>query len=176
MSGETRRKTRIFLADGQNVVRQGIRQLLDREADFEVVGETDNGPDAVRLTRELNPEVIVLEARMPKLNSVEVIRRIKGEHPEVAVLVVTSHDEEEYIVELFKAGVGGYLLKSARKDELVQAIRFVRAGQFVSDPIVEQRLLKHAARSGPVTLDFGQHLTRRESEVLKLAGKGHEQP
>ena len=171
MSGEERRKTRILLADGHHMVRQGIRRLLESEADFEVVGESDNGSEAIRLARELKPHVIVMEARMPKLDSVDVIKRIKAEHPEVTILVLTSHDEEECL-ELLRAGAGGYLLKSAKGEELAQTIRMVRAGQFVCDPLVERRLLKHAVRPQPVALDFGQHLTRREAEVLKLAARG----
>jgi len=153
------------------MVRQGIRHLLECEADFEVVGESDNGLEAVRLAHELKPHIIIMEARMPKLDSPEAIRRIKSEHPEAAILVLTLH-EEECSVELLRAGAGGYLLKSAKGEELAQTIRMVRAGQFVCDPLVERQLLKNAARSQPVPLDFGQHLTRREDEVLKLAAKG----
>ena len=172
MSGEERRKTKILLADGHHMVRQGIRRLLESETDFEVVGEADNGMKAVSMARELGPDIILMEARMPKLDAVEATKRVKGEHPEVAVLVLTSYDEEEYIVELLKAGAGGYLLKSAKGEELAQTIRMVRAGQFVCDPLVERKLLKHAGRPRPVALDFGEHLTRREAEVLKLAAKG----
>ena len=93
MSGEERRKTRILLADGHHMVRQGIRRLLQEEPDFEVVGESDNGSEAVRLARELKPHVIVMEARMPKLDSVDVIKRIKAEHPEAVILILTSRDE-----------------------------------------------------------------------------------
>jgi len=171
VSGEEGRKTRILLADGHHMVRQGIRRLLESEADFEVVGESDNGSEVVRLARELKPHVIVMEARMPKLDSVDVIKRIKAEHPEATILVLTSRDEEECL-ELLRAGAGGYLLKSAKGEELAQTIRMVRAGQFVCDPLVERRLLKHAVRPQPVALDFGQHLTRREAEVLKLAARG----
>ena len=171
MSGEEGRKTRILLADGHHMVRQGIRRLLESEADFEVVGESDNGSEVVRLARELKPHVIVMEARMPKLDSVDVIKRIKAEHPAATILVLTSRDEEECL-ELLRAGAGGYLLKSAKGEELAQTIRMVRAGQFVCDPLVERRLLKHAVRPQPVALDFGQHLTRRETEVLKLAARG----
>ena len=91
MSGEARRKTRILLADDQHMVRQGIRQLLEQEADFEVVGEAESGLELLKLAFELNPDVIVLEARMSKLNGVEGIRRVKAEHPQTAVLVLTAY-------------------------------------------------------------------------------------
>jgi DNA-binding NarL/FixJ family response regulator len=172
VSEETRQKTRILLADGHHMVRQGIRQLLERKPDFEVVGETDNGVEAVRLAHELKPDMIIMEARMPRLDSVEVIKRLKtGEQPE-AVLILTTYEDEDQTVELLKAGANGCIFKTAPSDELVQAIRMVRAGQFVCDPLVEKKLLKHAVRSSPVALDFGEHLTRREAEVLKLAARG----
>ena len=171
MSRETR-KIRILLADDQLMVRQGIRQILQQEADFEVVGETDNGLDAVRLARELEPDVIVMEARMPKLDSVEVMKRLKtGQNPG-AVLILTSNGDEDQTVELLKAGVNGCIFKSAPGKDLAQAIRMIQAGQFVCDPLIETNLLKHTLRRGPVTLEFGQELTRREAEVLKLAAKG----
>ena len=171
MAGEEIRKTKILLADGHHMVRRGIRRLLESESDFEVVGESDNGSEVIRLARELKPHVIVMEASMPKLNSVDVIKRIKAEHPEAIMLVLTSRDEEE-CVELLRAGAGGYLFKSAKGEELAQTIRMVQAGQFVCDPSVERRLLKNTVKQQPVALDFGQHLTRREGEVLKLVARG----
>ena len=171
MSGETERKTRILLADDHHMVRQGIRRLLESEADFVVVGEADNGQEAIRLVRELKPQVVVLEARMPKLDSLDAIKRIKAEQPEVTMIILSSR-EEEACLELLQAGAGGYLLKSAKGEELAQTIRMVCAGQFVCDPLVGRRLLKHALRPQSVVLDFGQHLSRRENEVLKLAARG----
>ncbi len=171
MSGETRQRTRIVLADGHHLVRQGIRHILEREADFEVVGEADNGLDVVRLTREVRPDVIIMEARISKLDSVEITRRVKAEHPEGAVLILTASEEEEYIVGLVAAGAAGYLLKSVYGDELVQAIRSIRSGGFVCDPVLAQRLFKRTARL-PVAVSSAEHLTRRELDVLKLAARG----
>ncbi len=171
MSGEERRKTRILLADGHHIVRQGIRSIFEGEPDLEVVGETDNGLDAVRLVRELKPDIIVMEARIGKLDSLEVVRRIKEEYPQAAVLIFTTCDEEEYVVGLVGAGAAGYLLKSTKGEELAQAIRFVRAGEFVSDLAVAQKLYKRATRRS-VAVNSVEHLTRRELEVLKLAAKG----
>jgi DNA-binding NarL/FixJ family response regulator len=171
VSGEERRKTRILLADGHHIVRQGIRRIFEGEPDLEVVGETDNGLDAVRLARELRPDIILMEARMPKLDGVEVTRRIKAELPEAAVLILTTCNDEEYIVGLFAAGAAAYLLKSAQGEELVQAIRSVRAGDFVCDPALAQRLFKRTARL-PMAVNSAEHLTRRELDVLKLTARG----
>jgi len=171
VSRETEEKIRVLLADDHHVVRQGIRRLLEREADIDVVGEAENGPEALRLARELNPDVIVIEARMPKLDTIEVIRRVKAEQA-AAILILTSCDDEGHIVELLTAGANGYLLKTTRSEDLVRAIRVVWDGEFICDPVVQKRLLKHAASPHPVPLDFGEHLTRREAEVLKLMAKG----
>ncbi len=170
MSGEERQKTRILLADDHHVVRQGIRRVLQEETDFEVVGEADNGQQAVKLAHELRPDVIIMEAQMPKLDSVNVIKRVKAEHPEVAIIMLTWRDEGECL-ELLRAGVGGYLLKSTNGENLAQTIRMVRAGQFVCDPLVESRLLKDGGRPHRMAVDFGEHLTRREFQVLTLAAK-----
>jgi len=171
MSKQIGKKTTILLADDQCVVRQGIRYLLEREADFEVVGEADNTREAVSLVSELKPDVIVIQARRPNLGSVECISRLKAEHPQTAVLILTMYDEEEYIAELLRAGAAGYLLKTIRIEELVQAIHSIRAGEFVCDTAMAQRLLKHTANPQSVELDCGEHLTRRETEVLGLAAR-----
>ncbi|MBA7526132.1 Transcriptional regulatory protein DegU [subsurface metagenome] len=168
MSKQIEKKTTILLADDQLMVRQGIRLLLEREADFEVVGEADNTLEAVKLAHELKPDVVVIQARRPSLGGVECIRQLKAEHPQTAVLILTMYDEEEYVAELLRAGAAGHLLKTARTEDLAQAIRSVRAGDFICNVDLAQRLLKRAARAQPVALDYGQHLTRRESEVLKL--------
>jgi len=171
VSGEARRKTRILLADDHHMVRQGIRQLLEREVDFEVVGEADNGLEAVRLARQVRPDVIVMEARMPRLDAVEVTRRIKTEHPQATILVLTTFNDEEHVVSLIGAGADGYLLKSAPGDELAQSIRLVRAGEFVSHPVVARQLYRRATRR-LVAVNSVEHLTRRELEVLRLAARG----
>lgn len=172
MSGETREKTRILLADGHRLVRQGVRRILDSEPDLEVVGEAENGDEVVKLARQLSPDIILIEARLSKLDSVEATRRLKAQRPEAAVVVLTAYDDEEYVADMLRAGASGCLLKSTDAEELVKAIRFIRNGLFVSDPGLEQRILRQAAKPRPVMVDFGQHLTRRESEVLKLMADG----
>ena len=171
MSGEERRKTRILLADGHYIVRQGIRRIFEAEPDLEVVGEADNGQEAVRLAGELKPDIIVMEAHLGKLDSVEATKRVKAQHPDATVLTLTAHEDEEYIAALVAAGATGCLLKSADGDELVQAIRSVRAGGFILEPMLAQRLFKRTARL-TVPVNSVEHLTRRELEVLKLTAKG----
>jgi DNA-binding NarL/FixJ family response regulator len=171
MSEETEEKTKVLLADDHHVVRQGIRRLLEREADIDVVGEAEDGQEALRLSRELKPDVLVIEARMPKLDTVEVIRQVKAEQA-ASVLVLTNYDDEELIDRLLTAGANGYLLKTARGHDLVRAIWVVCGGEFIFDPVVQKKLLKHASSPHQVMLDFGEHLTRREAEVMKMVAKG----
>lgn len=167
-------RTRILLADDHPVLRQGIRHLLEREGDFEVVGEAGDGEEAVKLASELMPDVAVMDVGMPKLSGLEATKQIKARYPAIAVLVLTIHDDNEYIVGLLQAGAAGYLLKIAYGEELVQAIRSVRAGEFVLHPIVAQRLIKRVASQQvtPIRLEGVEQLTTREAEVLKLVAKG----
>jgi len=168
---ETAERIRILLADGHDVFRQGMRRIFDAELDLDVVGEASNGQEAIKLARDLRPDVIIMEASVPGLDSVEVTRQIKRQQPEVALLVLTEYDELDQIVRLLGAGVGGCLLKSTRGDNLVQAIRFVKTGAFVCHPELQRKFLKRTIIPEPVKLDFGQHLTSRETQVLKLAAQ-----
>lgn len=115
--------------------------------------------------------MIVMEARMPRLDAVEVTRRIKTEHPQATILILTTFNDEEHVVSLIGAGADGYLLKSAPGDELAQSIRLVRAGEFVSHPVVARQLYRRATRR-LVAVNSVEHLTRRELEVLRLAARG----
>lgn len=171
MFGDERQRTKILLADDQHVVRQGIRQLLEQEADFEVVGDTGNGLEVVKLSHELKPDLILMEARISKQDGVEIISRVKAEHPKIAVLILTSTEEEDYIVGLVAAGANGCLFKNTCREELIQAIRSIRAGGFVCDPALAHRLSKRTAAQ-PVMVNSAEHLTHRELDVLKLTGKG----
>jgi DNA-binding NarL/FixJ family response regulator len=168
----------LLLADDHAVVRAGTRQLLERQPDLRVVGEAADGEEAVRLAKELKPHVVVMDVRMPKMSGVEATRRIKQEVPEVAVLVLTAHDDDEYVFALLQAGANGYLLKTAEMEELVKAIRAVAAGQSALDPVVTGKVVAQFAsgRSLPDVLanvkDEYEGLTEREMEILRLVGKG----
>lgn len=165
---------RILLVDDHVVVRQGARQLLEREQDLEVVGEAGDGEEAVRLATQLKPDVVIMDVAMPKLSGIEATKRIKALLPSVAVLVLTGYDYDEYIFSLLEAGAAGYLLKSVSGDELVNAIREVHSGEPVLHPVVIRKLvtrLKPEAAGAKMERPL-EVLSEREIEVLRLAARG----
>ena len=169
---------RLILADDHAVVRAGTRQLLERQPDFDIVGEAANGEEAVQLAHELQPDVVVMDVRMPIMSGVEATRRIKVECPDVRVLVLTAHDDDEYVFALLQAGANGYLLKTAELDELVRAIHTVASGQSALAPEVAGKVVAQftSGKSLPDVLantaDQYDGLTERELGILKLVGKG----
>ena len=170
-------KIRIMLADDHAVLREGMRNLLQQEGDFDVVGEASNGEEAVDLATRLNPDVALMDIVMPKLNGIDATIQIRQASPSTAVLVLTAYDDDSYVLGLLQAGAAGYLLKSSRGRELVEAIRTVHAGESVLHPDITRRLLKRAARRGTSSsterpVSEAEDLTEREMEVLKLAAKG----
>lgn len=169
-------KIRIVLADDHAILREGIRALLEDQPDMAVVGEAADGRQAVGLARELEPNVVVMDIGMPLLNGLEATRQIKRDRPRVAVLVLTMHDNEEYVSQLLMAGASGYVLKRAASSELVTAIRAVAAGQSYLSPAVTQVLIEGYVRHKPAesaSLDPFDTLTAREREVLQLVAEGH---
>ncbi len=167
-------KITVLVADDHPLVRDSIVLLLQKQSDFEVVGQAADGEEAVKLVNELSPHVVVMDIEMPKIDGLEATKQIKVNHPETSVLVLTVHDDEEYVAAMLNAGAAGYLLKSVFGEELVQSIRAVRLGEFVLDPQVGRRVLRAFSlrSSQPVQLKAGGKLSAREMEVLKLAAKG----
>jgi len=166
-------KIRVIIADDHAIVREGTRQLLEREEDMEVVGEAGDGEEAVALATKLRPDVAIIDIAMPKLNGIEATRQIKALLPATAVLILTAYDNDQYIFAILEAGAAGYLLKSVRGRELVGAIRAVRSGESVLHPVVARKVLKRfmpAAHEAKVSSQ--EQVSERERQVLKLAAKG----
>ena len=151
-----------------------MRSLLERERDFEVVGEASDGEEVIRLGKELEPDVVVMDIVMPKLNGIEATKLIKEARPTTIVLILTAYSDIHYILGLLKAGASGYLLKSARGKEIVRAIHALCSGESVLDSTVTAKLLQCVVTpsGGVVKEQAGGLLTEREIEILKLAAAG----
>jgi DNA-binding NarL/FixJ family response regulator len=167
-------KIKILLADDHDLVREGTRELLEREKDLLVVAEAGDGQEAVRLAAEHRPHVALLDIAMPKLNGIEATAEIKAISPTTAVLILTAYDDEEYVFALLEAGAAGYLLKNVRGRELVQAIRAVFAGESALHPIIARKVINHFKGQSSPSLqeDEVDQLSERELEVLRLAARG----
>ena len=159
-------KIRLLLADDHPVVRDGLQGMLATQADIEVVGEAEDGAAAVRLTAKLEPNVVLMDLRMPVLDGVSAIREIKSNQPDVQVLVLTTYDTDADILPAVEAGATGYLLKDCTRETLFQAIRAAAKGEAVLAPTVAARLM-NKVRS-PVE----EKLSEREIEVLQLVADG----
>ena len=165
---------RILLAEDHVIVREGTRELLQHQSDMEVVGEASDGEEAVTLAKQLKPDVIVMDIAMPKLNGIEATKKIKKFRPATAVLILTAYDTDQYIMALLEAGAAGYLLKSVRGNQLIDAIRAVYAGESVLQPSTTRRVIEQlkARASGEEEIPNFLPLSDREMEVLRLSARG----
>ena len=169
---------RILVVDDHTLVRAGIRALLGPAPNIEVVGEADDGLSAQTQVRALHPEVVLMDIAMPRMGGVEATRRIKEEFPDVQVLALTVHDNEEYLFQMLRAGACGYVLKKARPAELVDAIEAASRGETFLYPSMAKSLVGDYLRrveSGEET-DTYARLTTREREILKLLAEGYTSP
>ena len=167
-------KISIILADDHPLFRQSIRNVLQTQPDFQVVAEASDGEEAVRLAVELQPDVVLMDITMPKLDGLEATRQIKASHPNIAVLVLTVHSDDQHIIGILEVGAAGYLTKNVFGKEVIHSIRSVLAGEMVLTKSIGQRLLLQAARypTKPVPVQSGEKLSPREFEILKLAARG----
>jgi len=167
-------KIRILLVDDHTVVRKGIRALLEQEPDMEIVGEAADGLRGVQACLDNEPDVVILDMALPLLSGVEVSRKILEKHPETRILILSMYDDEEYIMDSFKVGVSGYILKDVVVSDLVAAVRSVYRGSTFLSPTVSEKLRRQlqtgsarSARHGPAKL------TARERQILKLIADGY---
>ena len=168
------KKTRILLADDHGVVRAGLRLLLEREPNLEVVGEGADGREAVDLAASLVPDVVVMDIAMPTLNGIEAARRIVDRNPRTAVIILSMHSDETYVMRALKAGARGYLLKRSAEADLLRAIKAVTEGKSFFSPAVSRTLAEEFVR---LLKDRGEEdtyelLTPREREILQLLAEG----
>jgi two-component system response regulator NreC len=165
---------RILLADDHEVVRDGVRALLEKQVDMSVVGEAADGREAAQLAEELRPDVVIMDIGMPNLNGIDATRRILAAHPDVAILILSMHQDESYVLRSLKAGAKGYLLKDSLRGDVLEAIRAVATGRsFLTRKIrrmMQEDYMRELEERG--LEDSYDLLTDREREVLQLAAEG----
>lgn len=167
-------KIRILIADDHAVVREGTRRILEQEPDMEVVGEAGDGEEAVNLATSLKPDVAIMDISMPKMDGIEATRLIKAACPSISVLALSAYDDDQFVFSLLEAGAAGYLLKSVRSRELLDAIRAVYSGESVLHPSIARKVLNRfvPASGKPEGKEPSGMPSDREMEVLKLAAQG----
>ena len=167
-------KARIMLADDHPLLREALRNVLEKQPDFEIIAEARDGEEAVKLAAKLIPDIVIMDISMPRLNGLEATKQIKANCPRIAVLILTVHDDSEHILGLLQAGASGYLTKGAYGDEVINAVRALVYGETVLSAAVSREILKYAFRhiTKPLNLDLGNKLTARDVEILRLLTKG----
>jgi two-component system, NarL family, response regulator DevR len=166
-----RRPIRVYLLDDHEVVRRGLCELLQRDGDIEVIGESGSAVEAAARIPALRPDVAVLDGRLPDGSGVEVCREVRSVDPSIAVLILTSYDDDDALFSAIMAGAAGYVLKQVRGTDLVDDVRRVAAGQSLLDPAVTQQVLERLRR-GPVEDSALAPLTDQEKRILELIGEG----
>ena len=171
MSQGTPAKIRVIITDDHPVVREGLSAMLSREKDIEVVAEAANGNEAIVKARDLKPDIVLMDLRMPEVDGVEAMRRIRTENPDIKFIVLTTYDNDEYIFQGIEAGARAYLLKDSPREEMFKAIRVVSEGGSLIEPAVAGKVLdRFAALSRQVQIP--EALSEREVEILKLIAQG----
>jgi len=170
-----REKAKIVIAEDHTILRESLRALLSLQEDLDVVGEAEDGREAIRRVEELTPDLILMDLSMPKMNGVEAIREIRRRVPETKILTLTVHKAEEFVLEVLQAGADGYIPKDASSNELVMAIKSVLMGKRYLSPSVSKVVIEGYLESKRtfVSSTPWETLTKREREILKLIAEGH---
>ncbi|MGH2710147.1 MAG: response regulator [Actinomycetota bacterium] len=163
---------RVVLGDDHTLVRQGLRRAVDQTDDLKVVGEAASGTEILRVVKETEPNIVVLDIRMPEMDGIEAARNITGDHPEIGIVMLTAYDDRHFVVEAVRAGAKGYVLKTRDADHLLRTVRLVAEGNMVIDPelvvaVADEMSSGKGIDKGPETL------TEREMEILQLLAFGY---
>jgi DNA-binding NarL/FixJ family response regulator len=163
----------ILIVDDHKMIREGLRTLLVSQAGFTVIGEAGSGIDAIRMVRELEPDIVLMDINMPDLNGIEAARQIYSENPHIRILALSMYTDRQFAQEMFRAGAAGYILKGASFSELVEAIKTVMSGhRYISPPLAEILLEDYIGRLDAMPPNEKEVLTNREREVLQLLAEG----
>ena len=165
-------KIKILIADDHHVVRKGLVFFLQTQPDLEVVGEASNGEEALKLATSLQPHIVLMDLSMPVLDGIEATKELKKQAPHIQVMILTSFSDQDHVIPALEAGASGYQLKESDPDELVAAIRKLMNGENQLHPKVTTHLLTRLTKSSEKKVNFIDHLTKREKDVLKEIAKG----
>jgi DNA-binding NarL/FixJ family response regulator len=164
---------KILICDDQELVREGLEMLLNLDPDLDVVGTAENGKEAVEIAGKLMPDIVLMDLKMPVMNGIEATRAIRAAYPEIKVLVLTTYDHDEWLFDAIRAGASGYLLKDARREDIINAIKGTFESKTFIDPKVAGKVLKQAAdRQIHIPSEITSKITKRELDVLRLIAKG----
>jgi two-component system, NarL family, response regulator NreC len=167
----------IVLVDDHDIVRAGLRSILEAEKDFQIVGEASDGQAALQIVQHLKPDILLLDLVLPKLNGLDVARSVHNISPGTQVIVLSMHSNEAYVVDALKIGVAGYVLKDKATEEILEAIRYVLEGErYLSPPISGRVIESYIQRIQESSMDSYETLSDREREVFTLAAEGHSNP
>lgn len=167
---------KVLVAEDHTIVRKGLCALLEAEADIDVVGEAENGRQAVEMVEELNPDVVLMDISMPELNGMDATRQLKKKLPDLKIIILSMHSNEEYIIETLRAGASGYLIKRTAPSELIKAIHAAQEGKSFLSPSVSKKVIDSLVRSKAEIDSEPRGLNRlstREREILQLIAEGH---
>ncbi|MGI1809143.1 response regulator [Priestia sp. TGN 0903] len=165
-------RIKILIADDHHVVRKGLVFFLQTQPDLEVVGEASNGEEAIKLATSLEPHIVLMDLSMPVLDGIEATKELKKQAPHIQVMILTSFSDQDHVIPALEAGASGYQLKESDPDELVTAIRKLMNGENQLHPKVTTHLLTRLTKSSEKKVNFIDHLTKREKDVLKEIAKG----